>query len=80
MDSSCLARAQRAVHILRKILAMVTGEEGSVLAPQHFSARRVFQHLGLHHVVLRMLSHVQMDRARTEASLAYAVGPLFLLT
>ena len=81
MDSSCLARAQRAVPLLRKILAMVVnGEEDGASAPQHLAARRVFQHLGLHHVVLRLLSHVQMDRARTEAGLAYAVMPLHLLS
>ena len=81
VDSSCLARAQRAVPLLRKILAMVVnGEEDGASAPQHLAARRVFQHLGLHHVVLRLLSHVQMDRARTEAGLAYAVMPLHLLS
>ncbi len=77
VDSSCLARAQRAVPLLRKILAMVVnGEEEGVASPQHLAARRVFQNLGLHHVVLRLLSHVQIDRAKAEAGLAYAVLPL----
>ncbi len=79
MDSSCLARAQLAVPILRKILSMVAGEEGCMDEKQHYSARRVFQHLGLHHVLLRLLSHIQMDRAGTEAGLAYAVRLLLLL-
>ncbi len=77
MDSSCLARAQRAVPLLREILSMVmNSEENSAPTAKHLTARRVFQHLGLHHVVLRLLSHVQMDRARTEAGLAYAVLPV----
>ncbi len=76
MDSSCLARAQRAVPLLRKILAMVVNdEEEGVASPQHLAARRVFQNLGLHHVLLRLLSHVQIDRAKAEAGLAYAVRP-----
>ena len=78
MDSSCLARAQRAVPLLRAILSMLmNSEENGVSTPNNSAVRRVFQHLGLHHVVLRLLSHVQMDRARTEASLAYAVLPLY---
>jgi hypothetical protein len=78
VDSSCLARAQRAVPLLRAIFSMIMDGEDNCLGesestPKQLAARRIFQHLGLHHVVLRLLSHIQMDRARTEAGLAYAV-------